>query len=434
MNLALELKIALRYLFNRTDEGFISLISIFSFLGITLGVATLIIVMSVMNGFREKLIDNLIGTNGHINITSSNGTIKNAKELVRRIDISRDEFKDNYLYVIKPVVIGQGLVNYENNSAGALIIGINNNDELFAKSAYDQKYIYDNVKWGSKDLISTGMSLIGVRMAENLGIKPGDTIDLLSSKSVNSIIGDIPRNKEYIVSGVFETGVYEFDNMAVYIPFNEAQAFFNLSDDEATKIEITTKDPDQSGISKKILHELYLNLEWSQEWPGLIIRDWQETNSHYIGALRTEKNVMFLILSMIILVAALNIISGLVMLVYEKQKSIATLRSMGMKGISIMRIFIMCGLTIGMSGIVLGSSIGILFVMNINNIKVFFETYLGFEIFNPVIYLFRDIPAHLNLKDIVWTIVFTIIITILASIFPAIKAARKDPSSVLKYF
>lgn len=407
----LEISIAWRYLFNRTDEKFISLVSLFSFIGISLGVATLIIVMSVMNGFREKLITNILGTNGYVNISAVNAEIDNYQNLIKELS----SFKN--ITQVNPLITFQTLINTENNNVGVMTFGLRNIN--------DKKLIAQNIKRG-ENLLDNSNIIIGSRLAENLNLNIGDKLNLISPKSLNSILGDVPRNKEYNIGGIFETGMHDFDSNVIYMDLHEAQLFFQLRD-KVNKIEIFIEDPYKT---QELVYELR-NLFKKQD---LIINDWQEVNSHYLGALQTEKRVMFLILSLIILIATFNIISSLVMLVYEKQKSIAILRSFGLTKNSILRIFIYCGMIISLTGTIAGAIIGIIFSININNIKNFLENSFEADLFNPLIYIFRDIPAKLSIHDTIAIISFSLIISILAVIFPARSASKKDPANLLKYF
>lgn len=426
--ISLEIKIALRYIFNRTDEKFISLISIFSFIGITLGVATLIIVMSVMNGFRDKLINNILGIAGHISITNINGNINNYTNIIEYLN--KQQFPTNSIETPKPLIIGQALLNYNNINQGIAIIGLEN--------LKDKKKIANNLQQAQdfslneyETILSEDSIIIGARLAENLNLQIGDIVNIISSHSNSSILGDIPNSKIYKISAIFETGMYDIDLSTVYISIHQAQLLFNLEKNQINRIEIITKYPEKSITTKISLYNLLI-----KQFPDeqLIVSDWTEINSHYLNALQTEKRVMFIILSLIILVAIFNIASSLIMLINEKQKSIAVLKSMGMTNWAILRIFTYCGIIISLSGILVGLLIGVSFIKNINTIKEFLENNLGFDFFNPIIYLFKEIPAITNTKDIISIIGLTFISSILIIIPTALKASKKDPAQILKYF
>lgn len=410
---SLEFFIAWRYLFHRSGEGFISLISIFSFLGITLGVATLIIVMSVMNGFREKLIDNIVGVNGHINIVSQTNEINEYQKIVQKIK------KNPSVTKVTPLIQGQTLATIGDNNLGLLILGLEKID--------DKNSILKNVELeGSQNFDNGNKILIGSRLSENLNLKINDDIDLISSKSISSIIGELPRTKKYEIGGIFDSGINDFDANTIIMPLKQAQIFLQIYD-SVNKIEVYLSSP---YISQKIMRELR---DEFQDNTDLIINDWQDANSHYLGALNSEKNVMFLILSLIILIAVFNVISGLVMMVTEKQKSIAILRSFGMTEFSIMKIFIYSGMLISITSTILGTGLGIIISKNINHIKLFIEKLFNTTLFDPMIYIFNEMPSKIVLHDVIYIIIFTLIISFLAVIPPSRKAAKIDPAKILRY-
>ncbi len=416
---SLEIKIAIRYLFNRTEENFISLVSIFSFAGIMLGVATLIIVISVMNGFREKLIDNIIGAGGHISIVSYNNEINNYQEIINDLKNKNKEIKK-----IIPMIQSQALASLNNNNVGLIVFSIENlkDKEIILNSLKDsnQNFIDDFAKM--KKIV------VGSRFAESTNLKVGDYINLVSSKSVSSVLGEIPRMKEYEIGGIFETGVYDFDNNVIFMPLKEGRIFFQLYD-SINKIEIDLYSPHDS---EKMMIKLRNNFN-QENREDLIVNDWQSSNSHYLGALKTEKNVMFLILSLIILVAIFNIISSLVMLVTEKQKSIAILRSFGMTKSSIMRIFLYCGMMISITSTFFGTIIGVFVAKNLNSIKSFIEGIFDVALFDSSIYMFNELPSIIKFNDVFYIVGFSIIVSFFAVLWPAKKASEKDPATILRY-
>ena len=413
-NFVLEIKIALRYLFNRTEENFISLVSIFSFTGIMLGVATLIIVISVMNGFREKLIENIIGAGGHISIISSDNAMSDYQKIVNDL---KDQNKD--IKKIVPMIQSQALASTNNNNVGLVAFAI--------EDLHDKEIVLDALKEPNQNFIDNFNQMkkiiVGSRFAESMNIKVGDYVNLISSKSVSSLLGDIPRMKEYEVGGIFETGVFDFDNNVIFMPLKEGRIFFQLYD-SVNKIEIDLKSPhDSEKIMMKLRNDF--NEDGRDE---LIINDWQSSNSHYLTALKTEKNVMFLILSLIILVAIFNIISSLVMLVTEKQKSIAILRSFGMTKGSIMRIFLYCGMTISITSTFFGVILGILVAKNLNSIKLLIEKILDTALFDSSIYIFNELPSIISFNDVFYIAAFSIIVSFFAVLWP-----EKDPAAILRY-
>lgn len=408
----LELFIAWRYLIHRSGEGFISLISIFSFSGIMLGVATLIIVMSVMNGFHEKLIDNIVGISGHINITSTKKDISSYKKIIEKLS------EESKIIKIIPMIQGQGLASIKDNNSGVFIIGLENPE--------DKKTILKDITINS-EFNKEKKILIGARLAEIMNLKTGDYLKLISSKSASSIIGEIPRAKNFEIGGIFESGIYDFDVSTIIIPLNQAQFFFQVYN-SVNKIEIYLTSPLLSHEFTEVLKQ-----KLKTENNDLIINDWQDLNNHYLTALETEKSVMFLILSLIILIAMFNVISSLVMMVTEKQKSIAILRTFGMSQISITRIFIYCGMIISTSATLLGIITGLIFSFNINVIKKFIEDFFGITLFDKSIYLFNEMPILVNYNDLIYIICFSLILSLLAVIYPSRRAAKLDPASVLRY-
>ena len=418
-HLLLEIQIAFRYLFNRTEENFISLVSIFSFAGIMLGVATLIIVISVMNGFREKLIDNIIGAGGHISIISYKNDISNSQQIIENLKNQHPE-----ILKITPMIHSQGLANINDNNVGLMVFAI--------EDLGDKEMLFHALQEPDQDFINNFNRLkkivVGSRFAESMNLKVGDYVNLISSKSVSSLLGDIPRMKEYEIGAIFETGVFDFDKNVIFMPMNEGRIFFQLYD-SINKIEIDLKSP---YLSEKVLIKMRNDFENSGN-EDLIVNDWQSSNSHYLSALKTEKNVMFLILSLIILVAIFNIISSLVMLVTEKQKSIAILRSFGMTKSSILRIFLYCGMMISVSSTFFGVALGILVAKNINSIKVFIEKIFDIGLFDQSIYIFNEMPSIIKFDDIFYIVSFSLIVSFLAVLWPSKKASEKDPATILRY-
>jgi len=409
---AFERLISFRYLRSRRRDGFISVIAGFSLTGIALGVATLIVVMAVMNGFRDELLSRILGINAHITIagyapiTDYQNLAQEIKKIPGVVDAS-------------PVVEGQVMVRANGNSSGALVRGISPED------LQRRPLIAKNIKSGNvanfqgKDAV-----LIGTRMAENFGLKAGDYITLISPQTTDTVIGAIPRLKDFRIAGTFEVGMYEYDSSNIFMPLEAGQVYFK-SPNAASEIEVMVSEPEKAGmIAAKIFAETGGKYR---------VSDWKLTNSHFFNALNVERNVMFLILALIILVAAFNIISSLIMLVKDKAKAIAILRTMGASRGSIMRIFFLCGASVGVTGTFLGFLLGLGFARNIDRIKGWLEHLSGTELFAPEIYFLSHLPARVEAHDVIMIVTMSLVLTLLATIYPSLRAARLDPAEGLRY-
>lgn len=412
----LEFLIALRYLKAKRREGFISVIAIFSFIGIMIGVATLIIVMSVMNGFRYELVNRILGINSHLTIYSKGSNIKNYQQVI-------DELKKiPQVKYANPIAESQVMLVAHGKALGGLVKGIALTD------LKNKKLITNNITRGDINTMADGNQIIiGATLANNLGLNVGDQIKIISSETNDTILGSIPRIKTYTIGGAFESGMYEYDSSTVFMNFNSAQIHFRYKE-AASAIEIFSSDPNQIvGLSNAVTELL------NEHFPSLYLVDWQQANSSFIGALDVERNVMFLILTLIILVAAFNIISSLIMLVGDKRKNIACLRTMGMSKASIMRIFLICGSMIGTLGTLFGLIIGILFSANINNIKKFLESVTKTDLFNPTIYFLSQLPSKIFVSDVVVIVSMALVLSFLATLYPAYKASKANPAEILRY-
>lgn len=412
----LEFLIALRYLKAKRQEGFISVIAIFSFVGIMIGVATLIIVMSVMNGFRYELVNRILGINSHLTVYSRDGNIQNYQQVIGQLKTLQN------LEYSNPIVESQAMLTANGKAAGGLIKAVEL-DDLKHKKLITQNIIKGDIN----SLNEKNEILIGSGIANSMRLDVGDDLKIISSETNDTILGSIPRIKTYKVGGVFESGMYEYDTSTVFMNFNAAQIHFRYKE-SASAIEIFGGDATQIEELKRQVSNLI-----NSDFPELYIVDWQQANSGFLDALKVERTVMFLILTLIILVAAFNIISSLIMLVNDKKKNIACLRTMGMAKASVMRIFLICGSLIGTAGTLLGLIIGVLFSMNINNIKKFLESVTDTNLFNPAIYFLSQLPAKIFVSDVVIITTMALVLSFLATIYPAYKASKSNPAEILRY-
>lgn len=414
-----ELQIVLAYLKIRKFRG---LVSIFSFLGILLGVAALIIVTSVMNGFREELFSHIIGINGHINIYNQKYNYEELTEILKPLS-AIDQIKQ-----ITPVIERQAIVTssedrQENQvgpkASGALITGIKYKD-LLAEKQILNKLIPARQKKPS-ETFAEGV-LIGSQIANDLNVSVGDFINLISLESTNTLVGRIPRMKKYEILGIFSLGMSEYDGSLIYMPFEAASLFFR-AENKPNNINIYIRDSNQAAIIANKIIEL----------TGLPAVDWQTQQSALFNALKIEKKVMFMILILIILIAVFNIISSLFMLVDEKKQSIAILRTLGLSKFSIIKIFVLCGLFIGLIGTLAGSLLGLIFTYNINKLKDILEKITASKIFDPLVYYFENIPVAINYIEIIEIISLTVLLAFLATIPAAYQASKQEPGRVLRY-
>ena len=405
----LEKEVTLRYLKTRKKDGFLNIISIFSFIGISLGVAVLIIVMSVMNGFRTELINKIVGFNAHVTIKPYNQPIDKAK------------LKNNNLKLISKDLIfsnsGEAIIIKKNFTKGVALRGYKNNDfpklEIFKENDFV----------GDISNLSQNFISVGSELSYDLNVKVGDKIMMMSSSGVETIIGSLPKQQTFIVSSIFKSGLAEFDQNVVFMNLETLESFLNLKVDERV-LEIFLKKPIQ--ISKT---KIYLQKIFSDEY----IFTWADLNKSLFSALKVERNVMFIILSLIIVVAAFNIISGLTILVKNKTKEIAILKSIGVLNKSIKKIFFLVGIIIGTSATIFGIFLGVTFSIYVENIRIFISKVFNISIFPEEIYFLSKMPSEINIPSIIIIALCSIFITVLVSIFPAIKASKLDPVKGLKY-
>lgn len=411
----LEFLIAFRYLKSKRKEGFISVTAIFSLIGIMIGVATLIIVMSVMNGFRYELVNRILGINSHLTIYSSGGKIDNFNEVISKIK----EYQ-NVTYV-NPLIEAQVMISTGKLNRGGLVKGINIDD------LKNKPLIADNLVAGNVDnLQKVNGIIIGIEIARNLGLEFGDKLKIISANSNQTIIGSIPRIKTYEIVGIFDSGMYEYDSSTIFMNFQMAQTHFEFKG-SSSAIEIFAKSADNLEEIKSELKSIIFSN------PRLYVNDWQQANASFIEALKVERTTMFIILTLIILVAAFNIISSMIMLVGDKRKNIALLRTIGMSKYSITRIFFICGSAIGMAGTIIGTIIGVLFSANINSIKGFLESVTSTDLFNPAVYFLSTLPAKIFPLDVAIITIMALVISFLATIYPAYKASKACPAEILRY-
>jgi lipoprotein-releasing system permease protein len=408
-----EWMLSLRYLRARRKEGFISVIAGFSFLGIMLGVATLIIVMAVMNGFRHELLEKILGLNGHLLVQPLDKPLTDWEEVAARIA------KVPGIRLAAPIVEGQALASSPFNSGGVLVRGIRLEDLEKLPS------VAKNIKQGTlKDFDSGQGVAIGRRLADDLSIRAGDNITLVAPRGAVTPMGTMPRIKVYKVAAVFEVGMSEYDSSMVFMPLKEAQAYFNRAGD-VTAIEVYTDNPDKVDSYRK-------EVQAAAKRPIFMI-DWRQRNATFFTALQVERNVMFLILTMIVLVAALNIVSGLIMLVKDKGQDIAILRTMGATQGSIMRVFLITGAAIGVIGTLVGFLLGVVVSLNIESLRQFLSWLTNTNLFSPEIYFLSHLPADMDTSETAAVVIMALTLSLLATLYPSWRAARLDPVEALRY-
>lgn len=410
---AFERLVAMRYLRARRREGFINVIAGFSLLGIALGVATLIIVMSVMNGFRAELLGRILGLNGHISVTSIEGPLTQFDDVAMALRGLPEIRK------VTPLIEGQVMVTAGGQAAGALVRGMR------AEDLRAHEVIADHIVEGSLDgFVGLDTIALGVRLARRLGVGIGDHVTLITPQGQTTVMGSIPRMKSYQVVALFEIGMYEYDNSFAYVPIEAAQLYFRLPD-AVNGLEVMVADPDDI---QRPMTELFKALG-----PGFQLFDWQGANSSFFTAIQVERNVMFLILTLIILVAAFNIISGQIMLVKDKGRAIAILRTMGATRGMIMRIFLMTGASIGVVGTLGGLGLGLLFCDNIETIRQWLQALTGTELFSAEIYFLSKLPAIVDPGEVLAVTGMALGLSLLATLYPSWRAARLDPVEALRY-
>ncbi len=409
-----ERTVAWRYLRSKRKETVISVIAAISFLGIMLGVATLIVVMAVMNGFRAELLTRILGVDGHLIVTPIDTPLNDYAAVAERInDVTGVRYA---IPLVEGPVLAHGNVG---SSTGALVRGIRGSD------LSQMTLVSNNIKHGSiVNFDNAGGVVLGRRIAENMGLMVGDSVQLISPDGDVTPIGTTPRTKAYPIVGIFEVGLSEYDASIVFMPLSEAQLYFN-SEGLVDSIEIYVDNPDNIDIMKTKVEE-------AAQRPIFLI-DWRERNQTFFSALQVERNVMFMILTLIMLVAALNIISGLIILVKDKGHDIAILRTMGAARGAIMRIFLMTGVAIGLTGTIAGVLLSIVICLNVERIRQFFSWLSGTVLFNPELYFLSQLPAKMDVGETISVAAMALVLSFLATMFPAWRAANLDPVEALRY-
>ena len=404
----LEKEITFRFLKARKKDGFLNVISIFSFIGISLGVAVLIIVMSVMNGFRTELINKIVGFNSHLTVDPYQN------------QINIDNVNQNLKNISKNLILsnsGEAIIIKSETSKGILLRGYKSDD--FSKLGIFENNLYI----GNNKVLSKNHISIGKELSFTLDLNIGDNVTLMSSVGVETIIGNLPKQKTFLVSSIFESGMAEFDNNIAFINLKTLEEFFNLNSKDRN-LEIYLKNPQNIEYQKEVTQ---------RNFPNEFVYSWSDMNSSLFSALKVERNVMFIILSLIIIVAAFNIISGLTILVKNKTRDIAILKSIGVLNKSIVKIFFLVGVIIGTSATIFGIILGVLFSMYVENLRQFLSTVFNIRLFPEEIYFLSTMPSEINPLSIFIISLCSILITIIVSIFPALRAAKLDPIKALKY-
>ena len=405
----LEKEITFRFLKTRKKDGFLNVISIFSFIGISLGVAVLIIVMSVMNGFRTELISKIVGFNSHITIKSYGNSI----------DLNK--LNNNNLKLISKHIIlsnsGEAIILKNNTSKGIILRGYLSGD-------YSKLEIIKNKNFkGDKSQLEKNSISIGNELSFTLDLEIGDDITLMSPSGVETIIGSMPKQKTFTVTSIFNSGLNDFDNNIALINLDTLDDFFSYEFKDRN-LEVYLKNPNNIGIQKEIVQKIF-----NEEF----VYSWADTNSSLFSALKVERNVMFIILSLIIIVAAFNIISGLTILVKNKTRDIAILKSIGVLNKSIIKIFFLIGVIIGTSATIFGIFLGVIFSLYVENLRQFLSSTFNLSLFPEEIYFLSKMPSEINPTSILIISICSVLITVIVSIFPAFKAAKLDPIQALKY-
>jgi lipoprotein-releasing system permease protein len=412
---AFERMVALRYLRARRGERFVSVIAGFSLVGIALGVATLIIVMAVMSGFKVTLLNSILGLNGHLGVYAAQSSgISDFDALAGRIR--------GVAGVVSavPIVEGQVLYSANGDNAGGLVRGIE------AADLRTLPAIADHIKSGSlNDFAGNDAIVVGVALAQKFGIGVGSRLTLLSPDGAVTAFGTVPRVRAYRVVAIFDAGMNEYNEAYTFLPLEAAQTFFQKPD-AVTQIQVMVTNPERVGVVNRAIRQALGDL------PVRVI-DWTQANDSFFAAVTVEQNVMFLILTLIIVVAAFNVISSMIMMVKDKTGDIAVLRTLGATRGAIMRIFLMCGASVGVTGTLVGTLIGVVFCKNIDNIREWLQSALGTKLFDPEVYYLTHLPAKLEPGTVLQVVVMALVLSLLATLYPSWRAARTDPVEALRH-
>ncbi len=421
-----EWLIALRYLRPKRKQGAITLIAIISLLGITAGVAALIIVMSVMNGFRAELLSRILGLNGHIIVQNISAGLPNYDAVAQKIRAVPG------VTDTMPIVEGQVIVSTDGSTFGALTRGMRKSD-FAALMARIQESASHEPNGANRRVLSDGALehfddgqsvVVGYRLAEKLGVVPGMTVTLIAPKGQVTPFGMTPRVKSYRVAGTFNIGMSQYDETFIYMPLAESQLYFSMGD-TVGGIEVMVTDPDEVASLREVVQQA--------AGPKIRVLDWQDMSANLFEALQVEAAAMFFILSIIVGVAALNIISSLIMMVKDKSGDIAILRTMGASRGAIMRVFLIAGASVGVLGTVVGMLIGVLFCQYIEPIRQFVAGIAGKDVFNPMVYFLSQLPAKMDVRDVIWVVSLSLGLSFIATLYPSWRAARLDPVEALRY-
>ena len=409
-----ERAVASRYLYAQRGERFVSIIAIFSLIGIALGVATLIIVMAVMNGFRSDLLSRILGLNGDMMIYGAGRTISDYEAIAKKVRVVPG------VVSVTPMIEGQVLVSANGYNTGGIVHG------LTPQGLRGLTAVSSSIVDGSLDSFGRDNSIVvGVTLAEHAGLSVGSRVTLISPDGAATAFGTVPRVRTYRIVAIFDAGVNDYNSSVVFIPMHAAQIYFQMPK-QVTQLSImTTSAENVQAVTQAVIQTL--------DMPGLRVMDWTKANNALFGAVQVEQNVMFLILTLIILVAAFNIISSLIMMVKDKRGDIAVLRTLGASRGAILRIFLMCGATVGVTGTLAGTLLGIVFCLNIERIRQFLQKLTGTNLFNPEVYYLEHLPAKLVWGQVFEIIIMALLLSFLATLYPAWRAARTDPVEVLRH-
>lgn len=402
--------ISKRYL--KSNKGFLSLITKFSFIGILLGVATLIVVMAVMNGFRHELLTRIIGVRGHVILHSGSLPIKNYKNIVNYLN------KEKNIKNAFPIIEKQAVATYKSNARGIGVQAMNVEDFL------KRPLLKESLLYGDIENFHGKSIIIGKLMAQQMGVRVGENISLISPKGRFTPFGTVPKQETFKVVSLFELGMHEYDKSLVFMPLESAKKFFGFMDNEIGEIEIFANNIEDSQDITEEIRKKYIDY---------FVLDWKHSNSSYFQAVQMERNLMFIILTLLIVIAAFNIISGLVMLVSEKTKDIGILKTMGASRWTIMKIFIINGANIGVKGTLAGTLVGLTLALNIENIRKLVEKLTSQKVFNSEIYYLIQLPSRIETSEVISIISMSLFLSLLATIYPSWKASNMNPVDALSH-